>query len=66
MFGVEYGGLVWSNYCNSFKEENLLDSYYFVVGGEYIFNNNLYNNYWEKICYCLGFCYGIDLWMFDG
>ena len=64
--GIEYGGSAWSNYSNSLKEENLLDSYYFAVGGEYIPNNNSYNNYWEKIRYRLGFRYGTDPRTLDG
>lgn len=64
--GIEYGAAAWSNYRNTLKDETLSDNYYVAVGGEYIPNNNSYNNYWEKIRYRAGFRYGTDPRTLDG
>ncbi|RMF04119.1 MAG: hypothetical protein D6772_01090 [Bacteroidetes bacterium] len=58
--GIEYGMTSWSNYENSLKPENLMDSYHLAVGAEYIPNFISYNNYWERVRYRLGFRYATD------
>lgn len=64
--GIEYGATAWSAYNNPLKDEQLEDSYYLAVGGEYIPNNNSYNNYWERVRYRLGFRVGTDPRTLDG
>lgn len=64
--GVEYGATAWSNYRNTLKAENLADTYYVAVGGEYIPKYDSYNNYLARVRYRAGFRYETDPRTLDG
>ncbi len=64
--GVEYSIGNWSQYGNEAKEENLMDTYQFTIGAEFIPNILSYNNYFERVYYRAGFYYGTDPRHVDG
>ena len=64
--GLQYEIGRWSQYENEAKQENLMDTYRFSFGAEYVPNILSYNNYFERVYYRAGFYYGTDPRHIDG
>lgn len=52
--GLEYGFGNWSNYRNTAQDDQLADTRRWVVGFQFIPNNNSYNDYWKRVRYRAG------------
>ena len=60
IIGLNFSQMLWSQYTNDVKDDQLLDSYDISLGAQYTPNESSYTNYFERVNYRAGVYYKTD------